>query len=202
MRGLLLLFVIVLTTACGAGAPTAAGASVLASELPGGLHRCDGSGDMDSFLKKLATKDPSTYKKTKAEWEAVKKQGAIAAEAVYYTNGAASCGGAVGPAAAGGPVVLNYVFQFRDETSAHKAFQDQSIWGFSTGGLAVGGAAGTTTGEKTGLSPNSVSASIDIQKLAIYVALWQNKAFVLTLVTFNLPTDQARKAAVSENSRI
>ena len=63
--------------------PTASSVAVQPSDLPKDMKKCDQSADMDSYLNKVKTKDPSNYNTIKAEWDAAKKQGATAAYAAF-----------------------------------------------------------------------------------------------------------------------
>src|SRR5215472_9762107 len=71
-RGWLVVLVVILSVAgCGGGsgggshAPTASTVSVQPGDLPAGMARCDLTGDIESFLNKEKTADPSTYNSTK-----------------------------------------------------------------------------------------------------------------------------------------
>ena len=45
----------------GTPAPSASSVAVKLGDLPSGMHRCDLSGDINSYLKKIQTTEPSTY---------------------------------------------------------------------------------------------------------------------------------------------
>jgi len=81
-RALIAIGLLLIVGACGpiggvgTSGPTAASVAVHTSDLPSGMQRCDLSGDIKSYLKKIETKDPSTYSKIKSEWEAAQKNGA------------------------------------------------------------------------------------------------------------------------------
>src|SRR5258708_6872988 len=64
----------------GSSAPTASSVALKLSDLPSGMHRCDLSGDINAYLKKIQTSDPTTYSSTKTHWEAAQKGGATAAD--------------------------------------------------------------------------------------------------------------------------
>ena len=57
-------------------------------------------------------------------------------------------------------------------------------------------------GTKTGLSRNSVTLSEPLAGQLYYIAVWQNKAFVVILAVLNLDAASAKKVATSENGRI
>jgi hypothetical protein len=202
---------VLMVIACGSGStgapqgPTAASVGVQSSDLPSGMHKCDLSGDINTFLSKVKTSSPSTYTSTKAEWEAAQKHGATAAQIVFFADSTANCK-AVGSAtsqisSATYKLVVNFVLQFKDEASAAKGYTTEGILGFSQSQLAAAGSA-ATVGEKTGLGPNSIVLSVSISTQAFYIAVWQHKAFLIVLAILNMDNATSQKVAVAENSRI
>jgi hypothetical protein len=185
--------------------PTAATVSVQPGDLPAGMQKCDLSGDMNTFLNNSKTKDPATYASVKGEWDAAQKQGATAAYAAFYADSTAHCASVESNSsdisAATYKLVVNFVVQFKDEASASKGYTSESIFGFSASSLKTGGAP-VVEGTKTGLTPNSIVLSIAISNQAFYVAVWQNKAFMVILAILNIDTATCKKVALAQNSRI
>ena len=210
-RSLAVLAVMVTAVACGGSpstvisGPTASSVSVQPGDLPAGMQKCDLSGDMDTFLSKSKAKDPATYTSVKTEWDAAQKQGATAAYAGFYADSTAHCATVESNSSdistATYKLVVNFVVQFKDEASASKGYTSESIFGFSASQLKNGGAP-VVEGTKTGLTPNSIVLSISISNQAFYVAVWQNKAFMVILAILNIDTATCKKAAVAVNSRI
>jgi hypothetical protein len=210
-RSLAVLAVMVMAVACGGSpsalisGPTASTVSVQPGDLPTGMQKCDLSGDMDTFLNKSKTKDPTTYTSVKSEWDAAQKQGATAAYAGFYADSTAHCATVESNSSdistATYKLVVNFVVQFKDEASASKGYTSESIFGFSASQLKTGGAP-VVEGTKTGLTPNSIVLSISISNQAFYVAVWQNKAFMVILAILNIDTATCKKVAVAVNSRI
>jgi hypothetical protein len=201
----------VMVFACGgtpsatSSGPTASSVSVQPGDLPTDMHKCDLSGDIDSFLNKSKTKDPNTYTSTKSEWDAAQKQGATAAYAAFFADSTAHCtsieSNSSDISTATYKLVVNFVIQFKDEASASKGYTDESIFGFSASSLKSGGAP-VVEGTKTGLTANSIVLSISVASQSFYVAVWQNKAFMVILAILNIDTATGKKVAVAENSRI
>ncbi|HYT13273.1 MAG TPA: hypothetical protein VEL12_10840 [Candidatus Nitrosopolaris sp.] len=189
----------------GTAAPTASSVAVKSSDLPSGMHRCDLSGDINSYLKKIQTKDPSTYKTTNDGWIAAQKDGATAADVEIYTDSTDHCKTAESNGAqisgATYKLVLNFAFQFKDQASAEKGYKTDSIFGFSAASLKASQVP-VVEGKDTGLGPNSIVLTIAIATQSFYVAVWQNKQFMVILVLLNVDTAAAKKAALAENSRI
>ena len=189
----------------GTSGPTAATIAVQPGDLSSDMHKCDLSGDIDSFLNKSKTKDPNTYTSTKAEWDSAKQKGAISAYTAFYTDSAAHCtsieSNTTDISSATYKLVVNFVIQFKDEATAGKGYTTESIFGFSASSLKSGGAP-VVEGTKTGLTPNSIVLSIAISTQSFYVAEWQNKSFMVILAILNIDTATCKKVAQAENSRI
>lgn len=185
--------------------PTAASVAVQAADLPSDMHKCDLSGDIDSFLNKSKTKDPNTYTSTKSEWDSAKQKGASAAYTAFYTDSTAHCtsieSNTSDISSATYKLVVNFVIQFKDEASASKGYTSESIFGFSASSLKSGGAP-VVEGTATGLTKNSIVLSISISNQAFYVAVWQNKSFMVILAILNIDTATCKKVAQAENARI
>lgn len=62
--------------------------------------------------------------------------------------------------------------------------------------------AGVVKGTDTGLSKNSVALTLAIGNQSFYVAVWQNKAFMVILAVINVDTAQSKKIATNVNGRI
>jgi hypothetical protein len=207
MAGLVALLMLV---ACGGGTggasgPNAATIAVQPADLPSDMHKCDLSGDIDSFLNKSKTKDPNTYNSTKAEWDSAKKKGATSAYTAFYTDSAEHCttitSNTSDISAATFKLVVNFVVQFKDESSASKSYTSESIFGISASALKSGGAP-VVEGTKTGLTANSIVLSIAVPTQSFYVAVWQNKVFLVILAILNIDTATCKKVALAENGRI
>ncbi len=186
--------------------PTASSVAVQPGDLPKDMKKCDQSGDMDSFLNRAKTKDSTNYNTIKPEWDAAKKQGATAAYAAFYTDSTAHCASVEAnsgdASTATYKLALNFVIQFKDEASASKGYTSESIFGFSTSALKSGGAPVLEGAAKTGLSPNSIVLSVTISNQSFYIAVWQNKVFMVILAILNIDTATCKKVALAENSRI
>jgi hypothetical protein len=209
-RSLAGLVALLMLVACGGTAssqsgPTAATIAVQPGDVPSDMHKCDLSGDIDSFLTKSKTKDPNTYTSTKSEWDSAKSKGASSAYTAFYTDSTAHCtsieSNTTDISSATYKLVVNFVVQFKDEASAAKGYTTESIFGFSAASLKSGGAP-VVEGTATGLTKNSIVLSIAIPNQAFYVAEWQNKAFMVILAILNIDTPTCKKVAQAENSRI
>jgi hypothetical protein len=189
----------------GAQAPTVASVAVQPGDLPSGMKQCDLTGDIDSFLNKEKTADPTTYQSTKTEWEDAKSRGATAAYTALYTDTLDHCASIKSPATDIGSapykLVLNFVIQFKDESSAAKGYTSDKVFNFSASELRSSGQA-VDEGTKTGLSANSIALFAPIVNQTYYIAVWQNKTFMVILAVLNIDATASKKVATSENGRI
>jgi len=158
------LIVSLAVASCAGSSPVAQGPSpssvaVQQSDLPAGMVRCDLTGDIDSFLSKEKTADPSTYQSTKTEWDDARSKGATAAYTAFYTDSADHCAAikTKGPdiGSATYKLVINFVIQFKDESSAAKGYTSEKVFNVSASELRSGGQP-VVEGTKTGLSANSI----------------------------------------------
>src|SRR6267378_299647 len=169
---------------CGGSSPIAQGptpssVAVQQTDLPSGMVKCDLTGDIDSFLNKEKTADPSTYQSTKTEWDDAKSKGATA---TYK-------------------LVVNFVIQFKDDSSAAKGYTSEKLFNVSAAELRSSGQA-VVEGTKTGLSPNSIVLNTPIGNQTYYIAVWQKKSFMVILAMLNLDATASKKVATGENDRI
>jgi hypothetical protein len=189
----------------GTSAPTASSVVLKLSDLPSGMYRCDISGDINSYLKKIQTSDPTTYASTKAHWDAAQKGGATAADVELYTDSSASCanlaknGSQIGSAKY--KLAVNFVFQFKDEATAVSGYSSDSIFGFSVSSLKSTQLP-VTEGTATGLGKNSIVLSVPLADQFIYLVVWQNKQFMSILGIFNIDAATDKKIAQAVNGRI
>jgi hypothetical protein len=185
--------------------PTASSVAVQQKDLPSGTVKCDLSGDINSFIRNEATPDPNTSKSTSSDWEAAKKKGATDAYVAFYTDSASHCA-AIKPAGtdistANYRLVVNFVVQFKDESSAAKGYTNDKIFGFSAAELRNGGQP-IAEGAKTGLGPNSIVLSTSVSNQTFYIAVWQKKAFMVILLILNMDQPANEKVAGNMNNRI
>ena len=200
---------VLLVAACSsqpgtATAPTAASVAVQPSDLPNTMHRCSISGDINTYIESLKTKDPATYTSTKNEWADAQSKGATATQVSFYTDSDANCTNVASTvanlSAAAYPLVVNFSVQFKDEASAANGYTNGQIFGIDSAMLKANGA--VVEGTKTGLGANSIVLNTTILSQAFYIAVWQNKAFMVILGIINLDSATGQKVAAAENTRI
>jgi len=208
-RALPSLLAVLLVAACSsqpgtATAPTAASVAVQPGDLPNTMHRCSISGDINTYIESLKAKDPATYTSTKNEWADAQSKGATATQVSFYTDSDANCTNVASTvanlSAAAYPLVVNFSVQFKDEASAANGYTNGQIFGIDSAMLKANGA--VVEGTKTGLGANSIVLNTTILSQAFYIAVWQNKAFMVILGIINLDSATGQKVADAENKRI
>ena len=208
-RALTFLLAVLLVAACSSQpgtvtAPTAASVAVQPGDLPNTMHRCSISGDINTYIESLKAKDPATYTSTKNEWADAQSKGATATQVSFYTDSDANCTNVASTvanlSAAAYPLVVNFSVQFKDEASAANGYTNGQIFGIDSAMLKANGA--VVEGTKTGLGTNSIVLNTTILSQAFYIAVWQNKAFMVILGIINLDSATGQKVATAENSRI
>jgi hypothetical protein len=169
------------------------------------MHRCSISGDINTYLENLKTKDPATYTSTKSQWTDAQAKGATATQVTFYTDSEANCANVASTvssiSSATYKLVVNFVVQFKDETSAASGYTSGQIFGIDRSMLKANGAP-VTEGTKTGLGPNSITLSTSILAQSFYIAAWQNKAFMVILGIINFDSATGQSVADAENKRI
>src|SRR5882762_9329011 len=133
-RGLTAMFAVLTVVACANPAASEVATASSVAVQPGdlsGMVRCDLSGDINSYLDKIKTKDPSTYTSTKTQWETAQNNGATAAQVMFYTDTEANCASVESKVSnipsASYKLVVNFVVQFKDEASAAAGYNSGSI---------------------------------------------------------------------------
>ena len=206
----LLLVAVLALVACGGSnaptGPTAASVAAQPGDLPKGMTQCDLTGDINSFATKEQTPDPQAAKTISDDWQQAKKDGATEAYAALYTDSKAHCnaikGSGVDLGAATYKLVVNFVVEYKDETSAVAVYKgQQSILGFNPNELRTG-SGGVVEGTQTGLTENSIALTQPAGNQLFYIAIWQNHMFVVILAILNVDANAAKRVAVRENSRI
>jgi hypothetical protein len=206
----LLLVAVLAIVACG-GSNTPAGSiissvSAQPSDMPKGMTQCGLTGDIESFISKEQTPDPQAAKSISDDWQQAKKDGATAAFGAIYTDSQAHCDAVKGSgadlSAATYKLVVNFVVQYKDEKTAVAVYKGQQpILGFDPRELRTG-TGGVVEGTKTGLTENSIALTQPAGNQLFYVAIWQNKRFVVILAILNVDATAAKNVAVRENGRI
>ncbi|HVC77261.1 MAG TPA: hypothetical protein VND96_12185 [Candidatus Micrarchaeaceae archaeon] len=208
-RSLGFVMTLIILVACssspGSSTPTAASVAVQPGDLPSTMHRCSISGDVNTYLNGLKTKDPATYTSTQTEWADAQSKGATAAQVVFYSDSAANCENVASTvanlSAAAYPLVVNFSIQFKDEASAANGYTSGQIFGIDRTTLKANGAP-VVEGAQSGLGANSIVLSTTVLNQAFYIAVWQNKAFMVILGIINMDSTTGQKVATSENNRI
>lgn len=170
------------------------------------MAKCDLSGDINSFISKEQSPDPATAQSAKSGWDDARKNGATAAYVALYADTSSHCADLKSSQTVIGSatykLVVNFVIQFKDSKSAAAAYTgNQKFFDFSPSDLRSSGLA-TAEGTKTGLTTNSIALDQTVGAQHFYIAVWQNKAFMVILAVLNVDSTVSQKVAQAENRRI
>ena len=188
-------------------AATVSTVAVQPGDVPSTLPRCRASGGIDSWLSTLQVQNDSMYFNYNKQWDLAKQDGATSAEVALYTDSSSHCdystNNGSGTIALGTyPLVLNIVIQFKDEASATNGYTSGSLFGFDQAIFKAVAGAALSQGKSTGLGANSMAYSTDVGNKPYYVVVWQQRAFVVIVVTDNLDPATGKKIAQQVNGRI
>src|ERR1700716_2888204 len=202
LKMLVALLALIGIAACGgtpppqpAKGPTSANIAVEAGDLPSGMVKCDLSGDIEKYISAEQSTDPKTAKATKADWDEAQKNGATAAYVSLFSDSTAQCAAlkkaSTDITATTHPLLVNFVIKFKDEQSAAKGYNSpKKIFGFSAADLRdskqISGQPVLEGSTTTGLTDNSIVLSTAVQNQSFYIAVWQNKAFMVFLAILNM----------------
>ena len=172
--------------------------TVGSGEVPGDLQRCPASGSVDRYLVELKPKNQEAYQTLQDSWLQLKKGGAKSAAIALFATGQAACSARLGTAP--GRSVANLVATFPDDHAAAAAYQ-HGILGFPTPAPDEQ-VPGVSLGIATGLSQNAWVAERSIGGRNLYFAWWQDHSVAALLISADLDTAEARRAAEAVEARI
>lgn len=190
---LLLALPLAMLGACArTGSPAAPPPGLLAaSDLPPGLGRCPGSGDMAAYLQSLRLSSPGAFEATAHGWQAAQDQGARAAGVALYADRPGDCRllQDVSADPARRPrLAFSLVYRFGDPAAAAAAYRASSV-------AAGGDLDQTLHGSATGLGANATTVSRRNGDRTYFLAFWQRGRFALDFFAINLDPAAARRTA-------
>ncbi len=172
-----------------------------------GLQRCDGSGDVQTVIRRQKSVDQAAYYENATAWEQWKTQGATEAYFAAYGRTSSDCDAltAIGTGAPSGGLIAGLVVKFKDQAIAVRTYRaDSTLLGFGPKDITfiqlVGGT--VMTGSETGLGPQSVIGSGSVGDTTYYFAFWQNKVVDSFFIAYDLPPAVAEGATRSVNQRM
>jgi hypothetical protein len=172
-----------------------------------GLQKCDGSGDLQTVLRKEQSTDHFGYVQNATEWEQWKTQGATEAYFAAYGRTSSDCDtlSTSGAGAPSGGLMAGLVVKFKDQSIAARNYRAGStLLGFGPKDITfirlVGGS--VMTGTDTGLGPQSVIGTGSVGGTTYYFAFWQTKVVDSFFIAYDLPAFEAQGAAENVNQRM
>jgi len=172
--------------------------------VPSGLQSCSESGEINSYLDKVKARSQSTYAQVNDQWQKEKSAGATAGWVQVFADSADECtalSSGRSPQSTNPPkIVLNYVVQFKDESSAAKDYSSE-VLGLNPADIQRQGGK-VVKGSATGLGDNSATGSISLFGLQLEFAVWQKKTFFVAVIAVGLSDAEAKKIYTNVNGRI
>lgn len=188
----------------GLGGPTPQSVAVQRGDVPSGLQSCSESGEINSYLDKVKARSQSTYAQVNDQWQKEKSAGATAGWVQVFADSADECtalSSGRSPQSTNPPkIVLNYVVQFKDESSAAKDYSSE-VLGLNPADIQRQGGK-VVKGSATGLGDNSATGSISLFGLQLEFAVWQKKTFFVAVIAVGLSDAEAKKIYTNVNGRI
>ena len=211
IRSLVAFVALMALAACGGSSPIAQGptvatVSVQSGDLPKGMVKCSLTGDIDHLISAEQSPDPTTSKSMTTYWQDAQKAGATSAYVAIYADSNANCSTLKDPSAdvstAQYKLVVNFTVQYKDAKSAAAAFTNGKVFGFSPSELETGNPKDVLQGTQTGLTDHSIVLNTSIPPQSFYIAVWQNKTFLVILAILNVDAAASKNVALAQNSRI
>jgi hypothetical protein len=164
-------------------------------DVPAGLQQCPGSGEIATYLAGLDQASTSLAPKVKAQWQALKAEGATSAAISILTADPAACAAELG---AGGTArsAASFVVAFGDDGQADRAWQ-AGVLGFAPplpGEVPPGIARGTATGLG--------ASSWTYDRAPVRLASWRKSVFVALVVFANLDPAAFKAATAAVDAHL
>ena len=174
---------------------TVSDAVLQASDVPGGLNRCAGSGPIDAYIANLQSSSPTIASRLNDQWQSLRTLGADSAAISLFTSDDSACTAELASVSKS-KGAAGLVVSFGDEGEADRAWQS-GILGFvppAPGELPPGLSRGTATG--LGLS------SWTYDRTPVRLACWHRSVFVALVVLTNLDVPAFKAATAAVDARL
>jgi hypothetical protein len=184
----------------GAGPPPIPPAQIglQGRDLPAGLSRCPGSGDVDAFARSLPAAGAPARDELLNAWKELQKQGATRAAVTVYAADPAACGTRLGSGP--GTTVTSVVVAFEDDEAAAAAYQ-RGMLGFTTPSEDAD-VQDMTRGVATGLGRNAWVVERSTAGRSVVVGLWERRAVLVLFMAVDEDPLHAKQALAAVDGRI
>lgn len=165
------------------------------SDVPAGLSPCLGSGPIDVYVSTLAHADANLGTRMAAQWEQLRRAGAIDGAISLYASTPAACNAELATTSSAKSIAA-FVAVFADSGQADRAW-NAGIFAFkppAPGELPAGVTSGTGTG--LGLS------SWTYVRAPAQLACWHKSVFVALVVAGNLDVAAFKTATTAIDARL
>ncbi len=193
---------LVLLACSGAGAPPPDPARIglQAGDLPQGLQRCAGSGQIDGYLRALQAHPDgrAAHDELAAAWTDLGHRGADAAAVSVFAALPVACRARLGTG--DGPSVSSLVVRFPDDAGAAAAYR-RGMLGFTTPGEGQE-VDDMEVGVATGVGRNAWVLQRTVQGRAFIVGCWERDRVAVLFVAVDADPLHAKQAMMAVSGRI
>ncbi|MGH7775834.1 MAG: hypothetical protein ACREPI_01470 [Candidatus Dormibacterales bacterium] len=179
--------------------PSTSSVSLRAADLPGGLTRCPGSGDVGAYLAQVKKASKAAFSTALSEWNSLRSLGATGADVEVFSSDRPACSGTLGNASSSAAIAISYVVQYKDDASASRSFGQGFLQLAPKSGQQ---AQGLSEGSATGLGHDSWSYTQTLQGKPIFLAYWHQHSFTAFVGVANMSPSSGQKAAADMNGRL
>lgn len=195
------------------GPPTAESVALRQSDLPPGLVPCDYSGDLDSYARSVQARSEilGSYESVVEDAAEVKQAGAVRSYVTYFADNDESCniifkamehrglGNTLDHGFEHPKVVFSFVHEFPTPAQAEAAYKADL---FGQESLKTETELDVTSGDLTGLGPNSVTSNTRAKPVHIRQAVWQHDKFLIFAATDSISREESEAATAAMDARI
>jgi len=187
--------------------PNLARIAIQKADLPEPSIRCSFSGSMETYLQRLKEAGSRAHDTLVQTWSQLQAKGATAGYVSYWSNVQAGCDSVISPSSSMDQgdtstrpwVAFTFVIGYQSPESAISAYS-ADIFGQSK--LEGKPNFEATSGEETGLGPNSAVGLTPKAPMPLHQAIWQNRSVTVFFSTSNLPLERSKQVTDSINRRI
>lgn len=194
-------------TSTGAGDSSLAAIGVQQADLLEPSVKCPITGDMETHIQKMKEASPEVGESVANTWKQLQDHGATAGYVTYWGDTIAACNAITdrstamdhSPGSKHPTTTFSIVVRYQSPAGAESVFRDDV---FGQTKLKSAPNFEVTSGETTGLGPNSVVGLTPKATIPIHQAVWQHGSVTVFYGSENLPITASRVVTESVNHRI
>jgi hypothetical protein len=202
-RLLLTVCACMLLAACVPGGPQGPSPGSVAlrrGDVPAGWTRCGWSGDIGRYITSQHKVAPASAEDLQSSWNALRRLGAMEANATGYAQQAADCQATLGHGRSAS--AFSWVIQYRDDSAAHAGYE-HGVLGLPTPTSEWDQPAGLLVGIPTGLGTSDAWTLTQASPAPpLYEAWWRDGTLTAYLLVVGIPESLAQPIALRMDRRM